>query len=86
MVVQILLQDRLLRVAAASLAFNVGAWVLRGLVSLTKGGREEAVNGIRAEEAVGEWEVEPISAVVEALSGRKRAMTRVSYTFPVLAR
>ena len=38
-------QDRLVRVAAASLAFNVGAWVQRGRIARTKGGREEVVDG-----------------------------------------
>jgi len=72
-VVQTLLQDRLLRLAAASLAFNVGAWVQRGRVSRTKRGREEAVNAIRAEEADGELEVELVSAVVEALAGEEES-------------
>ena len=66
-------QDRLVRVAAASLAFNVGAWVQRGRVARTKGGREEAVDGIRADEEDGEWEVELVSAVVEALAGEEES-------------
>ena len=40
-------QDRLVRVATASLAFNVGAWVQRGHISWTKVGGEEVVNEIR---------------------------------------
>jgi hypothetical protein len=66
-------QDRLVRVAAASLAFNVGAWVQRGRVARTKGGREEAVDGIRAEEADGGREVELVSAIVEALAGKEES-------------
>ena len=42
-------QDRFVRVAAASLAFNVGAWVQRGHISWTKVGGEEVVSGIRAD-------------------------------------
>jgi len=57
--------DRLVRVAAASLAFNVGAWVQKGRVRRIKG--EEAIDGIRANEEDGEWEVELVSAVAEAL-------------------
>ena len=61
------------RVAAASLAFNVGAWVQRGRVARTKVGREEVVYGIRADEENGEWEVEHVSAVVEALAGEEES-------------
>jgi hypothetical protein len=62
-------QDRLLRVAAASLAFNVGAWVQRSRVARIKG--EEAADGIRADQEDGEWEVELVSAVAEVLSGEE---------------
>lgn len=64
-------QDRLVRVAAASLAFNVGAWVQRGRVARMKG--EEVVDGIRADEEDGEWEVELVSAVAEALAGEEES-------------
>jgi hypothetical protein len=65
-------QDRLVRVAAASLAFNVGAWVQRAGL-LGPRGREEAVDGIRKDEEDGEWEVELVSAVVEALAGEEES-------------
>jgi hypothetical protein len=64
-------QDRLVRVAAASLAFNVGAWVQRGRVARMKG--EEEVDGIRESEEDGEWEVELVSAVAEALAGEEES-------------
>jgi hypothetical protein len=64
-------QDRLVRVAAASLAFNVGAWVQRSRVARIKG--EEAGDGIRADEEDGEWEVELVSAVAEALAGEEES-------------
>ena len=90
MLVQTLLhQDRFVRVAAASLAFNVGAWVQRGRVARTKGGREEVVDGIRADEEDGEWEVELVSAVVEALAGEEEREDAgelyVSCAHPVIA-
>ena len=55
------------------MAFNLGAWVQRGRVARTKVGREEVVYGIQANEEDGEWEVEHISAVVEALSGEEES-------------
>ncbi len=64
-------QDRLVRVAAASLAFNVGAWVQKGRVARMKG--EEVVDGIREGEEDGEWEVELVSAVAEALAGEEES-------------
>jgi desumoylating isopeptidase 1 len=64
-------QDRLVRVAAASLAFNVGAWVQKGRVARIKG--EEVVDGIREGEEDGEWEVELVSAVAEALAGEEES-------------
>jgi desumoylating isopeptidase 1 len=64
--------DRLVRVAAASLAFNVGAWVQRGRVARVRG-EEPAVDGIREGEEDGEWEVELVSVVVEALAGEKES-------------
>jgi len=45
-------QDRLVRVAAASLAFNVGAWVQKGRIARIKG--NDAVDGIRASKEDGE--------------------------------
>jgi desumoylating isopeptidase 1 len=64
-------EDRLVHVAAASLAFNVGAWVQKGRVAKIKG--EEVADGIRADEEDGESEVELVSAVVEALAGKKES-------------
>jgi desumoylating isopeptidase 1 len=64
--------DRLVRVAAASLAFNVGAWVQRGRVARVKDG-EEAIDGIREGEEDPEWEVELISAVAEALASEEES-------------
>jgi desumoylating isopeptidase 1 len=64
--------DRLVRVAAASLAFNVGAWVQRGRVARVGGG-EPAFDGIREGEEDGEWEVELVSAVAEALAGEEES-------------
>ena len=66
--------DRLVRVAAASLAFNVGAWVQKGRVARVKGDeREDAVDGIRAGEEDGEWEVELVSVVTEALANEEES-------------
>jgi hypothetical protein len=64
-------EDRLVRVAAASLAFNVGGWVQKGRVARIKG--EEVADGIRADEDDGEWEVELVSAVAEALAGEEES-------------
>ena len=64
-------QDRLVRMAAASLAFNVGAWVQRSRVARIKG--EEVGDGIRADEEVGVWEVELVSAVAESLAGEEES-------------
>jgi PUL domain len=64
-------EDRPVRVAAASLAFNVGAWVQKGRVARIK--REEVVGGIRADEEDGEREVVLVSAVAEALSGEEES-------------
>jgi len=69
----LLYQDRLVRVAAASLVFNVGSWVQMGQVAWTKGGREEAVCGFRMDEEDGEWEVELVNAIVEALTGEEES-------------
>ena len=64
--------DRLVRVAAASLAFNVGAWVQKGRDARVKGG-DDAVDGIRAGEEDGEWEVELVSAVTETLANEEES-------------
>ncbi|KAI0279227.1 PUL domain-containing protein [Russula aff. rugulosa BPL654] len=80
-------QDRLVRVAAASLAFNVGAWVQKGRVARIKG--EEVVDGIREGEEDGEWEVELVSAVAEALAGEEEsedAVHRLTATLGFLIR
>ena len=44
-----------------------------GRVARTKEGMEEAADGIRAEEEDGEWEVELVSAVVEALASEEES-------------
>ncbi|KAH9979212.1 PPPDE putative peptidase domain-containing protein [Russula vinacea] len=80
-------EDRLVRVAAASLAFNVGAWVQKGRVARIKG--EEVADGIRADEEDGEWEVELVSAVAEALAGEEEsedAVHRLTATLAFLIR
>ena len=72
MLVQTLLhQERLVRMAAASLAFNVGDWVQRSRVARIKG--EEAGDGIRADEEDGGREVELVSTVAEALVGEEES-------------
>ena len=81
MLVQTLLHsDRLVWVAAASLPFNVGAWVQKGRVARVKGDEGTTVDGIRAGEEDGEWEVELVSVVTEASPMRKRARTWVSFS------
>ena len=65
--------DRLVRVAAASLAFNVGAWVQKGRVARVKGEEDATIDGIRAGEEDGEWEVELVSAVTEALANEEES-------------
>jgi len=88
MLVQTLLhQDRLVRVAAASLAFNVGAWVQKGRVARIKG--SDAVDGIRVGEEDAEWEVELVSAVTEALGSEEEsedAVHRLTATLAFLIR
>ncbi len=63
--------DRLVRVAAASLGFNVGAWVQKGRITRARG--EDEVNGLREGEEDGEWEVELVSAVAEALANEEES-------------
>jgi desumoylating isopeptidase 1 len=57
--------DQLMYVAAVSLAFNISAWVQRGRVARVRG-EELVVDGIEGEED-GEWEVELMSVIIEAL-------------------
>ena len=70
-------EDRLVRVVAASLGFNVGAWVQKGRLARIKG--EEVADGIRADEEDGEWEVGLVSAIAEGLGGEEESK---SYPFP----
>lgn len=58
-------EDVAVRTAAASLAFNVAAYLQKGRIDGVKGG----VSG--ADSADGDWEVELISAVVEAIDREK---------------
>lgn len=79
--------DRLVRVAAASLGFNVGAWVQKGRLARAKG--DDAVNGLREGEEDGEWEVELVSAVAEALANEEEsedAVHRLTATLAFLIR
>jgi hypothetical protein len=55
--------DALVRTAAASAAFNVAALIQRARVAQVKGGRTDAPGG----QLEGEWEVEMVSAIVEAI-------------------
>jgi desumoylating isopeptidase 1 len=64
-------EDRLVRMEAASLAFNVGTWVRKSRVATIKG--KEVADGIRADEEDGECEVELVSAVAEALAGEEES-------------
>ncbi|EIN12585.1 thioredoxin family protein [Punctularia strigosozonata HHB-11173 SS5] len=56
-------EDAAVRTAAASLAFNVSAWLQKGRVERVRGR-----TGATEDEEDPEWEVEMVSAVVEALS------------------
>lgn len=73
LVQSILHEDKLVRVAAASVAFNVAAWVQRGRVARIQGGNEPKNGGMREDEEDGEWEVELVSAIVEALEREKES-------------
>lgn len=67
MLVQTLLhEDKAVRIAAASLAFNAAAWVQRGRVARTRGDAVQ-VNGAGEGDEDEDWEVELVTAVVEAL-------------------
>lgn len=78
----ILHEDKLVRVAAASVAFNVAAWVQRGRVARIQGGNEPNSGGMREDEEDGEWEVELVSAIVEALE-REKESEEVGQSFRV---
>ncbi|EIM85886.1 DUF862-domain-containing protein [Stereum hirsutum FP-91666 SS1] len=85
----ILHEDKLVRVAAASVAFNVAAWVQRGRVARIQGGNEPKNGGMREDEEDGEWEVELVSAIVEALEREKESeevVHRLSATLALLIR
>jgi hypothetical protein len=71
LVQSLLHSDRLVRVAAASLGFNVGAWVQKCRLARARG--EDVVNGLREDEEDGEWEVELVSAVAEALANEEES-------------
>jgi hypothetical protein len=45
--------------------------VQRGRVTLTKRGGEDAVDGILADKEDGEWEVELVGTIAEALAGEE---------------
>ncbi|KAI9465406.1 DUF862-domain-containing protein [Lactarius psammicola] len=80
--------DRLVRVAAASLGFNVGAWVQKGRIARARG-EDDVVNGLREGEEDGEWEVELVSAVAEALANEEEsedAVHRLTATLAFLIR
>ncbi|KAI0304337.1 PPPDE putative peptidase domain-containing protein [Multifurca ochricompacta] len=79
--------DRLVRVAAASLAFNVGAWLQKGRLARVRG--DNVDDGIREGEEDGEWEVELVSAVAEALANEEEsedAVHRLTATLAFLIR
>ena len=67
LVTTLLHDDAAVRTAAASLAFNVAAYLQKGRVDKVKNGGSE-VQGIEED---GDWEVEMVSAVVEALNREK---------------
>ena len=79
--------DRLVRVAAASLGFNVGAWVQKGRLARAKG-EDAVINGLRESEEDGEWEVELVSAVAEALANEEESedageLSRLARLIPI---
>ncbi|KAF9447302.1 thioredoxin family protein [Macrolepiota fuliginosa MF-IS2] len=65
LVQSLLHEDASIRTAAASLAFNVGAWLQNGRVEAIRNGRGIQPHMVGEDE---EWQVELISAIVEALS------------------
>ncbi|KAI0320158.1 PPPDE putative peptidase domain-containing protein [Amylostereum chailletii] len=88
LVATLLNPDRLVRVAAASLAFNVAAWVQRGRVARVKGQRGE-IDGAREAEEDGDWEVEIVSAIAQALETEQESedvVHRLTATLALLVR
>lgn len=65
LVASLLHADAQVRTAGASLAFNVAAYVQRGRVERVRG---DASAGSAGAEEDGEWEVELVSAVLEAVA------------------
>jgi len=80
----LLSEDVVVRTAAASLAFNVAGWVQRGRVVSVRGAGVGSGNGVKQgmveEEEDGEWEVEMVSAVVEAIE-REESSEQVGEVF-----
>lgn len=69
LVQSLLYEDAVVGTAAASLAFNVGAWLQSGRVEAVKNGRDIRADVLGEDE---EWEIELVSAVVEALGRETR--------------
>ena len=69
----LLSEDSGVRSAAASLAFNVSAFYQRGRVEGVRGGGSNSggAGDVAEGEEEGDWEVEMVSAVVEALRNEK---------------
>jgi hypothetical protein len=61
---------------------NVGAWVQKGRIARIKG--SDAVDGIRAGEEDGEWEMELVSAVAEALGSEEESEDAGEFGVPLL--
>src|SRR5882762_953667 len=61
-------EDAAVRTAAASLAFNVAAYFQKVRVDMVKSGRNSRAEGVEED---GDWEVEMVSAVVEAIDREK---------------
>ena len=66
LVASLLHADAQVRTAGASLAFNTAAYVQRGRVGKVRG--DASAGSAREEEEDGEWEVELVSAVLEAVA------------------
>lgn len=66
LVTTLLHEDATVRTAAASLAFNVATYLQKGRVEKLKGG-----NGAEGTNEDGDWEVELMSAVIEAIDREK---------------
>ncbi|KAI0260205.1 PPPDE putative peptidase domain-containing protein [Gloeopeniophorella convolvens] len=85
----LLVPDRLVRLAAASLAFNFSVWVQKGRIARARGDAAADTDGIRENEEDGEWEVELVSAVAEALAKEEEseaAVHRLTATLAFLIR